>query len=168
MPGGGRHEKDTFNCSRICVTLRVPQREHYAKGLRIVFRQLRADSVPAVNPRIAELESLTASNERCGNRYTSFTTKEARFLLSEIERKDEASKWRPFDSAPKDGREILAAFPKQGNAVIMVRWSTIHGYWVSKGEPQLGIGVQSCLWANIPALSVVPAGREEGEDECGK
>ena len=88
MPGGGRHEKDTFNCSRICVTLRVPQREHYAKGLRIVFRQLRADSVPAVNPRIAELESLTASNERCGNRYTSFTTKEARFLLSEIERRD--------------------------------------------------------------------------------
>ena len=92
MPGGGRHEKDTFNCSRICVTLRVPQREHYAKGLRIVFRQLRADSVPAVNPRIAELESLTASNERCGNRYTSFTTKEARFLLSELERKDDALK----------------------------------------------------------------------------
>ena len=88
MPGRRRHEKDTFNCSRICVTLRVPQREHYAKGLRIVFRQLRADSVPAVNPRIAELESLTASNERCGNRYTSFTTKEARFLLSELERKD--------------------------------------------------------------------------------
>ena len=118
-----------------------------------------------MNPRIAEIRSMA---EDMNYDIQPAVRAALHDLLSELERKDEESKWRPFDSAPKDGREILAAFPKQGNAVIMVRWSTIHGYWVSKGEPQLGIGVQSCLWANIPALSVVPAGREEGEDECGK
>lgn len=59
--------------------------------------------------------------------------------------------WKDFDSAPKD-REILVVFPNQGNVFLLIKWDNIHGYWVSKAEPKLGIENQGCKWTDIPAL----------------
>jgi hypothetical protein len=61
--------------------------------------------------------------------------------------------WNSFESAPKDGREILVCYPLQSHLPKqLVNWNTIHKYWQSKGEPRLGIEAQQCLWIDIPAV----------------
>lgn len=59
-------------------------------------------------------------------------------------------RWKSWDSAPKNGDEILVRYPRQGNVKILARYSAIHDYWSSKGEPVLGIDNQECEWCAVP------------------
>lgn len=62
----------------------------------------------------------------------------------------EATNWQPLKTAPKDGAEFLVRYPLQGNVKQLVRWNRLRGYWVSKGEPQLGIEHQQAEWHPLP------------------
>ncbi len=61
------------------------------------------------------------------------------------------SAWKAFDTAPKDGTEVLIRFPLQGNVVLLVNWNVIHKHWESKGKHQEAIEYQGCLWTTIPS-----------------
>ena len=37
-------------------------------------------------------------------------------------------KWNPFDTAPKDGRKILA-YEKWNDVPFILYWNDIHNYW---------------------------------------
>jgi hypothetical protein len=60
------------------------------------------------------------------------------------------STWKPWDTAPKDGREIIVRYPKQGNVKALVRYCTHHDIWMNKGTACIGIDTQECEWADIP------------------
>lgn len=65
--------------------------------------------------------------------------------------------WRPIESAPKDGTEILVRYPLQGNVKKLVNWNTVHGYWQSKGLPELGLEAQSPDWHPLPPDALPPS-----------
>jgi hypothetical protein len=58
--------------------------------------------------------------------------------------------WKPWDAAPKDGREIIVRYPKQGNVKALVRYCTHHDIWMNKGTACIGIDAQECEWTDIP------------------
>lgn len=60
--------------------------------------------------------------------------------------------WNSFESAPKDGREIIVCFPLQGNVKQLVSWNKLHGCWDNKGKAEIGLETQHCLWTDIPTL----------------
>jgi hypothetical protein len=60
--------------------------------------------------------------------------------------------WNSFESAPKDGREILVCYPSQGNVKQLVSWDKLHDCWDNKGKAELGLEAQGCLWLDIPAV----------------
>lgn len=64
--------------------------------------------------------------------------------------------WEPLESAPKDGREVIVRYPKQGNVKQIARWNTIHQQWESKGEAMLGLERLGVEWYMMP--SDEPAG----------
>lgn len=58
--------------------------------------------------------------------------------------------WNPLETAPKDGREFIVRYPKQGNVKQILRWNTIHNHWESKGEAMLGLEFQGVEWGMMP------------------
>ena len=55
--------------------------------------------------------------------------------------------WQPIETIPKTGEEVLVCYTLQNNVMELVRWSTIHGYWLNKGKPELHMHAN--LWARI-------------------
>jgi hypothetical protein len=58
--------------------------------------------------------------------------------------------WLPIETAPKDEQEILAMFGRHGFVMMLVSYSTIHGYWQSKGTPILGMDDTATHWMPLP------------------
>jgi hypothetical protein len=57
--------------------------------------------------------------------------------------------WRPMDTIPKTGEEVLVVYTKQGNVKRLVVWDELHGYWVSGGKPVLGLEANADYWYRI-------------------
>jgi hypothetical protein len=55
--------------------------------------------------------------------------------------------WRPSETIPITGEEVLVVNTKQGNVKQLVRWNKVRGYWESKGEPILSL--QADYWYAI-------------------
>ena len=55
--------------------------------------------------------------------------------------------WRPMDTIPKTGEEVLVCNTKQGNVKQLVKWDRVHNYWKSKGE--IILNLQADLWYKI-------------------
>lgn len=58
--------------------------------------------------------------------------------------------WQPIATAPKDGTEILVLYGTQGNVKRLAYFSKLYGYWLSKGEPQLGLEENATHWVPLP------------------
>jgi hypothetical protein len=65
--------------------------------------------------------------------------------------------WQPIETAPRDGREFIAIWRQQGNAMQIVSYNTIHGHWQTKGEAWLGFLTNATEWMPLPAA---PKGEE--------
>lgn len=76
------------------------------------------------------------------------------------------TEWKPIASAPKDGSEFLACYGRQGNVLQLVKWNKIHGYFESKGKPELGFTSNATDWMPVsaPTSHPIPTGAT-GEDE---
>jgi hypothetical protein len=37
--------------------------------------------------------------------------------------------WQPIETAPRDGRWILAGYPTDGGKVVLVYWNDLGGWW---------------------------------------
>lgn len=57
--------------------------------------------------------------------------------------------WKPIETAPKDGQEILVAYGHQNFVKQLVYYDTIHHYWKSKGKPELGLENNATHWAPL-------------------
>jgi len=68
--------------------------------------------------------------------------------------------WRPIETAPKDGTEIIICFKSQGNVMMLYRWNTVHKYWQGKGDPAFGMESQNVVWTHKPQP---PPATNEGE-----
>lgn len=75
------------------------------------------------------------------------------------------TEWKPIASAPKDGSEFLACYGRQGNVLQLVKWNKIHGYFESKGKPELGFTSNATDWMPVsaPTSHPIPTGAT-GED----
>ncbi len=73
----------------------------------------------------------------------------------------EKNEWKPIESAPKDGAEFLARWANQGGVVQIVKWDTVHGYFVSKGEPLLGFASNATQWAPLPVFETTSPARAQ-------
>ena len=89
-----------------------------------------ASTVSAMQARIAELEQDAARGEPVG--------------------------WQPLATAPKDGKEFIVRYPLQMNCKQLVYWNLIHGFWMSKGVAQMGLGNQQAEWHPLPADEPLP------------
>ena len=72
---------------------------------------------------------------------------------------------RDFSEAPRDGSEVLICFVDQGQVLKLVRFNLVHGYWVSKGTPELGLNSQNLMWQEIvlpEQAKALEAGKGEG------
>lgn len=58
--------------------------------------------------------------------------------------------WMPIETAPKDGTEFIAAYARQGFVKELVRWNTVHKFWISKGEWLPGFEANATHWIPIP------------------
>lgn len=58
--------------------------------------------------------------------------------------------WMPIESAPKDGREFIAAWGHQAGVMRFVSYNKIHGFFQSKGEPILGFMNNATHWRESP------------------
>jgi len=56
--------------------------------------------------------------------------------------------WKPIESAPKNGKEILARNNNQGGCLRLISFNSIHNYWQCKGDPILSL--QDTHWMEIP------------------
>lgn len=68
--------------------------------------------------------------------------------------------WQPIETAPKDGSDVLAVYGRQGNVMQIVRWNALHGFWQSKGEPEIGFTSNATGWMPLP-----PAPNQPGEQQ---
>ena len=59
-------------------------------------------------------------------------------------------KWKTIETAPKDGTEFVAAYERQGFVKELVRWNTVHGFWMSKGEWLPGFEANATHWLELP------------------
>jgi len=55
-------------------------------------------------------------------------------------------KWRPIETAPKNGQEILVCNMKQGGVMHLVYWA--QGYWQNKGSAR--VCLQNTHWMPLP------------------
>lgn len=60
--------------------------------------------------------------------------------------------WFEWGDAPKTGEEILVYYPNQ-KVYLLVSFNKVRNYWQSKGDPQLGIDHQGCVWRPLPQYS---------------
>lgn len=75
--------------------------------------------------------------------------------------------WMPIESAPKDGKEFLARWGRQGGSVEIVNWNKIHGHFASKGKALLGFASNATHWAPLPAFPGTPPAstQDDAKDE---
>lgn len=64
---------------------------------------------------------------------------------------EEGDAWQPIETAPKDGKEFLAIWERQGNLMQVVRWNTVHKFYQAKGEPILGFSSNATAWQPLPS-----------------
>jgi hypothetical protein len=60
--------------------------------------------------------------------------------------------WQSIETAPKDGQEIIVAYGHQNFVKDIVRFDRLRGFWVSKGEPRLGLQNNATHWIAIPPI----------------
>lgn len=72
----------------------------------------------------------------------------------------DALTWRPIESAPRDGKEFLAKYDRQGGVVILARFNTVFQCWETKGDPLKGFATNATRWCSVPAAPPQP--REVG------
>ena len=61
----------------------------------------------------------------------------------------ECFKWRDINDAPRDGTTILACWPQQGNLMMLVWYSSAHGFWLRTGREPV-IPMQATHWIPLP------------------
>lgn len=88
-------------------------------------------------------------------------------LLAEIERlKDEVyclsvenealvnllyKKWRPIETAPKNGERIIVGYGRQsGFPVKVVRFNTTHNHWMHYGDADIWVERDATHWMPLP------------------
>lgn len=62
-----------------------------------------------------------------------------------------AEEWQSIETAPKDGREFIAVWQRQGDVMHVVKWNVFHKFWQSKGEALLGFESNATAWIPLPA-----------------
>ena len=65
--------------------------------------------------------------------------------------REQEEAWMPIATAPKDGNEFLAIYGRQGNVMQIIKWNALHGFWQSKGEPEIGFTSNATGWQPLPA-----------------
>lgn len=76
----------------------------------------------------------------------------------------EASKdagWLPIETAPKDGREFLAIWQRQGNVVQIISWNQLHKFWQCKGELVSGFTSNATGWHELPTPPAATPTKEQ-------
>lgn len=58
--------------------------------------------------------------------------------------------WQSIETAPKDGSEFLVVYGRQGNVMKLVRMNRMHGFFTSKGVPELGLMNNATHWMPLP------------------
>lgn len=80
-----------------------------------------------------------------------------------------AGDWQPMESAPKDGRRILASTTSSYRSVLIVRWDDpdMSGFgemhWVTDGNGPVEFGGTRILaWMELPGIvaPIVPGGEK--------
>ena len=66
-------------------------------------------------------------------------------------------RWKPIDTAPKDGRMFLVCFPRMMSLVVRAWYNKVHGYFTTDFETDGGITNptffhEGDLWVDIPPL----------------
>jgi len=130
-----------------------------------------ASAVSALQARIAELESelrrVTTSPPTgsapcarlCEHMAFQIQAKSDARRIAELEQdavRGEPVGWQPLATAPKDGKEFIVRYPLQMNCKQLVYWNLIHGFWMSKGVAQMGLGNQQAEWHPLPADEPLP------------
>lgn len=70
-------------------------------------------------------------------------------IFEKIHRYNLKTIWRPIDTIPKTGEEVLACYAKQMNVKRLVKWDKIHKQWLSKGKVVLGLENNVTHWCRI-------------------
>ena len=145
--------------------------QHPAKALEGVepfWHAVISQRAPVVDKAVRRRDVADEYAEKCGEYYPGVevvplvpasTLAAAQARIAELEQdaaRGEPVGWQPLATAPKDGKEFIVRYPLQMNCKQLVYWNLIHGFWMSKGVAQMGLGNQQAEWHPLPADEPLP------------
>jgi len=133
--------------SKVCPCsgiVRCQGDEHCRHGFYVAPACQRAgdgklDGLPCCNERLAQ----SFLNEAGKPELEWYANRAAKEYTMETQ-------WNEYESAPKDGTEILICLPRQPKCYLLVSFNRTYGYWQSKGKPELSLAFQAFKWMPLP------------------